>query len=374
VAVGVPRIPVIEEFMQTHTPSPDQLSNHDLVAEVKRLLRSEHEATAQLVAYLGELDERRLYLAEGYSSLFKYCTDALAMSEDEAFFRIHAARTAHRFPGVLAMLADGSIHLTTVRLISSHLTAENANELLAAVAGKSKRDVEHYVATRFPQPGPADSVRKLPAPKVSPSAPASISASSAKLQGVAPEPQALRPALVAPVAAERYKIAFTIDAATRAKLQKAQDLLRHAVPSGDLAVIFDRALTLLVADLERKKCAETERPRPQRESGGRSRHIPAAVRRAVWRRDGGQCAFVGANGRRCDSRAFLEYHHVVPYALGGAATVDGIELRCRAHNGYESEKFFGSRDPVVRETASGYALPGRGSFRNDFDREQPWPT
>jgi hypothetical protein len=343
--------------MQTQSPSLDLLSDSDLVAEVKRLLRNEHEATAQFVAYLGELDERRLYLAEGYRSMFQYCTDVLSTSEDETFFRIHAARVARQFPAVLGMLAAGSIHLTTVRLISSHLTAENATELLSAVAGKSKREVEHYVAARFPQVGPADSVRKLPAPKstvpASPPAPAPAPAIPSRDLTAAPElpvqARPPRPAVVAPVAAEQYKIAFTMNAATRAKLQKAQDLLRHAVPSGDLAVIFDRALTLLVADLERKKCAETDRPRPQRESAGGSRHIPAAVRREVWRRDGGQCAFVGKNGRRCDSRALLEYHHVVPYAVGGQATVEGIELRCRAHNGYEAELFFGRRGPVARE-------------------------
>ena len=130
---------------------------------------------------------------------------------------------------------------------------------------RASGEVEHYVAARFPQPGPADSVRKLPAPKAA----APVSGTPERMQAPAPEPPVqapLRPAVVAPVAAERYKVAFTIDAATRAKLQKAQDLLRHAVPAGDLAVIFERALTLLVADLERKKCAETERPRPPRAS------------------------------------------------------------------------------------------------------------
>jgi len=325
---------------------------------MKRLLGRERHATSMLIVYLGELDERRLYLAEGYSSLFQYCTAALSMSEDETFFRIHAARVARRFPAILGMLEDRLIHLTTVRLISSHLTEENASELLTAVAGKSKRDVEYYLAVRFPQPGPADSVRKLPAPKARIPAPSTQTAPApaiaSKVQAAAPEWRAQapppRPAVVAPVAAERYKIEFTIEAATRAKLQKAQDLLRHAVPSGDLSVIFDRALTLLVADLEKKKCAETERPRPQREPTGTSRQIPAAVRRAVWRRDGGQCAFVAKNGRRCDSRAFLEYHHVVPYAIGGQASVGSIQLRCRAHNNYEAEVFFGRSRSFVRDT------------------------
>jgi len=348
--------------MRTQFPSPDQLSNSDLVAQLKRLLGNEREATARFVAYLGEVDERRLYLAEGYSSLFRYCTGALAMSEDETFFRIHAARVARSFPVILDMLAAGAIHLTTVRLISSHLTAENESELLSAVSGKSKRDVEHYLAARFPQPGPSDSVRKLPVPKLAAPAPlAPLSNTPATVQTAALEPPSQTPrrhTVVAPVSAERYKIIFTIDAATRAKLQKARDLLRHAVPSGDLAEVFDRALTLLVADLERKKHGKTDRPQPPRESSARSRHVPAAVRRAVWRRDGGQCAFVGTAGR-CDSRSFLQYHHVTPYAVGGEATVESIELRCAAHNRHDWDVFVEGHKAGGTVASCGYESPGR---------------
>jgi 5-methylcytosine-specific restriction endonuclease McrA len=81
---------------------------------------------------------------------------------------------------------------------------------------------------------------------------------------------------------------------------------------------------------ERVECV-VARPRSRR----RQRYIPAAVRREVWVRDGGQCAYVGAAGR-CAERGFLEYHHVVPYADGGLATVENVQLRCRSHNGYEA--------------------------------------
>ena len=77
-----------------------------------------------------------------------------------------------------------------------------------------------------------------------------------------------------------------------------------------------RALTLLVESLERRRFAETPRPRASRPAAERSRHVPAAVRREVWRRDGGRCAFVGAEGR-CRETAFLEFHHIEPYAIGG---------------------------------------------------------
>lgn len=91
-------------------------------------------------------------------------------------------------------------------------------------------------------------------------------------------------------------------------------------------------------------------------SASGSRHVPASVKRKVWTRDGGQCAFVGTNGR-CVERGFLEYHHVVPYAAGGQTTVENLELRCRAHNAYESELFFGPM--IAREAREAWIVSTR---------------
>ncbi|PYQ44032.1 MAG: hypothetical protein DMF77_08180 [Acidobacteria bacterium] len=126
-------------------------------------------------------------------------------------------------------------------------------------------------------------------------------------------PAAARP-VVRPLALERYEIRFTASAEMREKLRVAQDLLGHAIPSGDLAQVFDRALTLLVADLSRKKFVATGQPRRSRGQSDESRNIPADVKRRVGARDQCRCAFVAPNGRRCDERRFLEFHHVVPMA------------------------------------------------------------
>ena len=84
------------------------------------------------------------------------------------------------------------------------------------------------------------------------------------------------------------------------------------------------------------------------------RRIPAAVRRAVWHRDEGRCAFVGRTGR-CSETAFLEFHYVAPYAAGGAATADNVQLRCRAHNQYEARRFFGGTFVRERRPAPAFA-------------------
>ncbi|HEU4890314.1 MAG TPA: hypothetical protein VFT47_02115 [Vicinamibacterales bacterium] len=68
------------------------LSDVELIQHVKRLATNERQATAQLVAHLAEMDARRLYLGEGCSSLFTYCTQLLHLSEHAAYGRIEAAR------------------------------------------------------------------------------------------------------------------------------------------------------------------------------------------------------------------------------------------------------------------------------------------
>jgi hypothetical protein len=99
-----------------------------------------------------------------------------------------------------------------------------------------------------------------------------------------------------PLSADRYRVQFTIGDETLEKLRLVKDMLRDAVPSGDDAAILDRALTALLVDLARKKFASTERPRTSRGSAPGSRHVPAEVKRKVWVRDLGRCAFIGEGG------------------------------------------------------------------------------
>jgi hypothetical protein len=150
-------------------------------------------------------------------------------------------------------------------------------------------------------------------------------------------------------------VQFTVSRDTYDKLRRVQDLMRHSIPRSDLPAIFDRALTLLLKERERTKLAVATRARPSRPSKTDTRHIPASIKRVVWARDNGQCAFVGTNGR-CSECGFLEFHHVVPFARGGKTVAENLELRCRAHNVYEAERWFGPS--LVQECASAYAPLG----------------
>jgi len=174
--------------------------------------------------------------------------------------------------------------------------------------------------------------------------------------------------VIAPLSPERYRLQFTVSKETHDELRHVQNLLCREIPDGDPAAIFERALHLLVHDIEKKKLGATTKGRPPRGSKSGSRDIPAHVRRTVWKRDGGRCAFNGTSGR-CTERRYLEWHHVQPFGHQGPPTVENISLRCRAHNVYESELVFGRFDPsVLREPSEIYVVSRRFEpFRNGRD-------
>lgn len=367
------------------TIHPSSLSDAALLAEAVRAADAERRASADLVALLAEVDARRLYLGQGYPSLFAWCTHVLHLSESAAYTRITVARAARRYPMIFTQLAGGDMTLTTISLLAAHLTDENHEALLEAARHKSRRDVERLVASLVPQPDIASSLKRLPSvPSVgsarlldladsqraaAPDAPARVKLPSTS---AAPEERAhgrrslpaLAPrAVVAPLASDRYLLKITLSAEALARLDRARDLLRHVVPSGDPAVIVDRALTVLVEQLETARCGGARRPQARPRITTTRRHVPAAVRRAVWARDQGRCAFVGADGR-CLETGWLELHHVMPFARGGPTTAENLELRCRAHNAYEAEREFGARVPV----GGGPALPATATLSGQSSR------
>src|SRR6186713_1240121 len=127
------------------------MSDRELEEKLEELLREERRLTAAVLAHLGEVEARRLYLPAACSSMHVYCVRVLGMSEDQAFKRIRAARAMRRFPGVGAAVAEGRVHLSGVVLLAPHLTEENAAELVDEASGKSKAEIEILLARLAPQ-------------------------------------------------------------------------------------------------------------------------------------------------------------------------------------------------------------------------------
>ncbi|HEU4725001.1 MAG TPA: hypothetical protein VFU59_06850, partial [Candidatus Eisenbacteria bacterium] len=362
------------------------LSDTVLLRNLVALVVQDRHTTASLLAHMAEVDSRRLYAPAGYPSMHAYCVEGLGLSEDAAYKRIQAARAARQFPAILDAIAQGRIHLTGACLLAPYLTQDNAPELLAASMGRRKSEIQELLARRFPPTHVGSVIRPLVSPGFAQLAPAQVgwveavveevmgagvvtagaedvspgasgAASSGNSDGATSDQ--LAPAQVevgvcpTSTEGERFLVQLVVEAGTREKLRRAQALLSHSIPSGDVAHVIDRALDALIAALEKRKFGVgAKRVATSRSARSGARYIPVQVRRAAWERDEGRCTFVSAAGVRCRSRRFLEFDHVEPVARGGASSVESVRLRCRAHNQLEADRALGAEFMrTKRETA-----------------------
>ena len=358
------------------------------------LMRKLHDASArdrstlaELLVLIGEADARKSYLVDGYSCMFHFCRDELHMADGEAYWRVRAARLARRHPGLLGMIQRGEIHLTAIALLSKHLRHGNTLELLEAAKFKTKAQIQLMLAQRFPQPDVCTFVRPLsaaarpdqPVPSAAgpddnsraplllatvPDDTLTDAGESGAVSPVPPSPDRnriattdpatvsihftqapdSRPTRVTPRAPGRYALQTMLDETEHEDLRAVQALLSHVMPTSDIGRVLGRALAMCRQMLEKQRCAATDKPRPHTERRSEDpRHMPASVRRAVWKRDQHRCTHIGARGHRCEERGMLELDHVIPVARGGAGTLQNLRPRCRAHNQYEAERVYGAK-------------------------------
>jgi len=228
-----------------HERPLQSIPDDELLHRLAQLTVESRRVESDLVAHIGEVDERRLYAREASPSMFAHCTKVLHLSEAEAYLRIAAARASREHPVLLTMLADGRLHLTGIAKLAPHLTRENRDVLLKRATHRSKREIEELVAELSPRPDAPALMRKLPetrggtrptlAPRVGPDR-VMLPNPVLPAAGVAPRepelgpdavgrlraaaPALARPAVVVPLAPARYKVQFTASAELHDKLER----------------------------------------------------------------------------------------------------------------------------------------------------------
>ena len=336
--------------------------------------REEKSKLAEWISVIAVIDHRRDYLAAGYSCTLSYCRERLHMSEDRALKRIQVARVALRFPEIFECLADGRLSVSTASLLAPKLEPETAADLLAGAAFRTRQEILRLLDERSrpvagpsigPEgepnvqdtseshaPGHVNSLADLCAPSAGDATPGSLAPAQAN------NPRRGR-VLTSPTGGYEARLSLTDE--EHDQLRRATALLGHAVPSGDPALVYARAMEHYLAHLEKQRLgkrlavgtptdpAGTGSPAPTHKStSSGSRSIPKTLCRFVWERDGGCCAFTSANGHRCGSTTRLELDHITPIAQGGKTTPENLRLLCRAHNQYEAGRLLG-KDHVQRK-------------------------
>ena len=344
-----------------------KIKDNQLLDNFSHVVKQERESIALVVAHLAEIDKRKLYAREGYSSLFSYCVKKFHYSEQAIYRRIQAARLSQHFPEILALLDSGAIHFTALTLISPYVKQENKEILFQGVQRKSKQEIETFLASHFPMTkNIPDKITRLSHPKNSVLALEKVPSEILSLFDQKQE-DAQKITIASdssPLNAElnqgsqsgmkrRIKIEFSADEQLAEKIKRVKEVMRHTYPHGRLEDIFNELLEFyLEKKAPERRIARIEKAaRTKKEKTGdkeraprvriQTRYIPQAIRREVWKRDGNQCCYRAPDGKKCAERGALEIDHIRPFALGGDSTTQNLQLLCRTHNHYRAQQTFG---------------------------------
>jgi hypothetical protein len=239
---------------------------------------------AQLLPLLMEMRKRRLFYALGYTGIYDYATRYLKLSEAQAAYYRRVAEKAEEVPQLKAAVSDGSLSLSKARRIVKVVSEENAEEWIDKAQKLPQRELEKAVSEVNPDAVIRERIR--------------------------------------PVAKEKLELRTGISPGLEAKLKRVQDLLGTSSIEKALEASLDAYLEKH-DPIKKAERAEKRKQKPVKPSSGRKK-LPAAVVHAVNRRDEDQCTHLYPDGSRCESRRFLQKHHVQEVARGGLNTADNL--------------------------------------------------
>jgi hypothetical protein len=351
----------------------------ELTSRLAELLHREHAAMADFLVALADFDRGLHWESLGHKSLFAFLRRELKLSAGAAQYRKTAAELVQKYPEVEAALRSGDLCLSSVVELAKVLTPENAREVLPRFFGLSRRDAA-FVATSI-RPVENPPVREFIVTSVRSDAAAQSAAAATVARSAQPDAASadlFRPAepdapvrdvpppaparvapppppmTVEPLDAELARLHMTVPRRLLEKLEAARDALSHSHPGASRDEILEVGLDLILERWAKRRgigakpratagtTDEPVAPPAQPPSTKRSRHVPAAVWRAVWERDKGCCAWPLENGSVCGSTRQLELDHIKGWALGANTTVDECRILCRPHQDVSARRLYGN--------------------------------
>jgi len=168
---------------------------------------------------------------------------------------------------------------------------------------------------------------------------------------------------------QKWRVEGVVSERVHEKLERCKKLLSRKYPKGvDYDTLFDELTELFLdkSDPDRRVEKRKRHATQANSKSSQTRHIPAEIKDKVWKKYKGKCAFVGSNGKRCNSDYNLQYdHHPIPHARGGPSTAENLRLLCAKHNRYTAEHVYGERcikKHYIKEARIAYLTFTRRSF------------
>lgn len=326
---------------------PAQLPDDRLEHEIVDLVAHLSSATFDLLGLIGELDDRGAYLLSGALSCAAWLADRCDIERVTAHNQVRVARAMRAYPELDAAMACGDVSYAKARMLTPHLTAEHAPELVhlatitpttglaTALACWSHRhesqdeiDARHHAERCVSWRTDPDGMVRITV-RLAPAEAAGVCAMIDKTVTVTPmgasdDSDALCPSLAqqradALVTVVTQPGAGTVDTEVVVHVTDDGNTLADGTPLTDHAVtrlLPDSFVSLLFLDNHRQPIDASPR-----------RRIPTRRQRRVIDARQDECQYPG-----CHARALLQYDHKQPYPLGGPTTIDNLQRLCGPHN------------------------------------------
>lgn len=322
-----------------------QLTHAELEIKTLQCVRNERNAQADLIACLAEMDTRKSYLNDGYSSLFKYVVEKLKYSDASAYKRIQIARASKVCTSVILFLKEQKLSLSALAVLAPHINQENGNEVLNSALGKSVEQLRWQVVNfANPKKEVGERVRLEKAPTLLTQT--QLPTNPVKAVNVKSNIQPCTPT--------RANINFSCSKELVDKIGRAKEVLRKKFPEGRLEDIIDMAVEGLLDkhDPERReqkrelkedlKLKQETKTKEQKKSeppvtSFQRKAIPQKLKDLIFKKYNYQCGFVSHEGHRCSSKTFLEVDHIKSVCHGGQNEIKNLQLLCKSHHQNKTE-------------------------------------
>ena len=272
----------------------------------------------ELVEILEQVDRLKICYQHGCNSTYQYAVQILGLSEAVASIFITVSRKAREVPSLKSSIANGQVTVSKACKMTSVLNRQNSDYWLEFAKNKSTRALERQVAMASPRKTLRDRVKYVPSQEVP----------AAAVKGLPPK------------SAPRVQLQMGLSEKQMLQLRRAQEVLSQ---KRQRAVGLDEVLEAMsklylekhdpVLKAQRQKVRGTLHVKDKSPQSVKGRvSIPATIKHQVYIESEGRCSYINAQGKRCQSRTFLQIHHDKPVARGGGNEPSNLSLLCAGHH------------------------------------------
>ncbi len=267
--------------MKTQT---NQIHLHE---KLLQLVKLERRISSKVLDLLQEVENKKSYLAWGYSNLFEYLVRGLNYSEALAYQRKAALKICEVIPEVKQSLDSGRISLTTLARANKVLNTKSISEkrsLIFELENKPTREVDKILAREWPQ----------------------------EMKSPGPAKRCIKNSMV--------RTTFDFSEAEYNNLERLKALKSHQV------VDLKNLITLLV-DKELEKYNRTSKLSSRSTN---PRQIKVSLKNYLLQRANYRCQYPN-----CKQNHFLQIDHIKSVSQGGGNKIENLQVLCQAHNQYK---------------------------------------